>query len=345
MVDDHGAAVGSSDTTMRMEHPAPPPPPPHHPPTPPAPPEEPTPEEHEAAKASLLSNLLAIVGVIILVVIVIWGIVHLASLSKSWFSSLFSGRAASIAISAPAEVTASTPFTVSWEYTPSETGSYAFLYQCQSSMHFETADASAEIPCGASLTLPPSVMSVDIKAKLTGKSSVSVPFSIIYVPSATSSTSVQGGATILVSPATSTPIVSTPTTPTAKPAAPTGPADLSVRIISVSADQSGNATAVFDIANTGSGASGTYHFEAQLPVTQYPYGTTQQAYKYTSPAQASLAPGDHIVSTLHFSGAQLGGVFSVTVDPAEVVNDSNRTNNYVYQTLSGPYYGQPYYTY
>lgn len=105
------------------------------------------------------------------------------------------------------------------------------------------------------------------------------------------------------------------------------PVDLRVTILSLTADQYGNGTAVFDIANIGGTSSGTYYFSATLP--------TAQPYAYSSPAQASLTPGSHVVSTLHFTQA-ITGAFTVTVDPGNYVHESNESNNSASQTLSAP---------
>ena len=102
--------------------------------------------------------------------------------------------------------------------------------------------------------------------------------------------------------------------------------------------------ATFDIANVGGSSSGSYYFTAYLP--------TIQGYNYTSPRQASLAPGAHIVNTLRFTQAN-GGSFSVSVDPSNAVRESNERNNYASQPVGGsaylpnygPQYSQPYNTY
>ena len=103
-----------------------------------------------------------------------------------------------------------------------------------------------------------------------------------------------------------------------------------MRIISVTTDGTGGGVATFDIANVGGTSSGTYYFTAQLP--------TMSGYTYSSPAQSSLAPSAHVVSTLRFSQA-VSGVFSVSITTA----DANSGNNYASQTMSGSYnYNQPY---
>ena len=80
----------------------------------------------------------------------------------------------------------------------------------------------------------------------------------------------------------------------------------------------------FDIANVGGTSSGTYSFTANLP--------TQSGYTYASPAQASLAPGSHVLNTLRFTEAQSGTV-SISVN----ASDANKSNNYASQSISAPY--------
>lgn len=302
--------------------------------------------------ASLLSNVLAIVGLIIFVVLIIWGLVHLASLSKSWFSSLFPRSVPSIEVTAPASVTSGDAFLIRWKYATNDKGAYAFLYQCKTGLRFETPAVSGamnQIPCGAAFILPATSDTLSLTPVFSGNTSTNVPLSISFTPNATSSAQAQGSVSIVVNPgvAGSAPVAQAATAP--KPRS-TGPADLAVRIIAVTADQSGSGIATFDISNAGSGSSGVYYFTAQLPTSAYAeaayYGAPSQgSYTYTSPAQVSLAPGDHIQSTLRFTGAHTGGIFSVTVDPSSTVNDSNRTNNYAYQSLIAVYQSQPYYTY
>ncbi|MBI4079774.1 hypothetical protein HY414_00910 [Candidatus Kaiserbacteria bacterium] len=296
-----------------------------------------TPEE---PKASLASNILAIVGFIILIVVVIWGLVNLASLSRGWFSSLF-GKSAAIEVIAPENVVSGTPFAVSWEYDEPAAGTYAFLYQCENGLGFQTPGPAGVVgvPCGAAFTIASMEKKVSLIPYLSGNEARDVPLSIIFMPSATG-TRAEGSATVRVSPILSTTPAPTPTptpeptpapTPTPEPApapapaaASSAPADLSVRIISVSVDAGGNGVATFDIANIGGSMSGTYYFSATLP--------TQSGYVYTSPAQAPLAPQAHIVSTLRFSQG-VSSIFSVSI----TTPDSNSGNNYASQTVSTSY--------
>ena len=139
----------------------------------------------------------------------------------------------------------------------------------------------------------------------------------------------QGSASTLINPAqaivTSATEPKKPATPVYTTPAATGPADLTVTILSLNADSWENATVTFDIGNVGGSPSGTYYFSAQLPTTQ--------SYSYSSPAQAPLAQGSRIVNTLNFTSAT-PGTFTVSVTSG---NDSNASNNYASQYLSSPY--------
>lgn len=285
---------------------------------------------HEKPKQDLLSNVLAIAGLVILAVIVIWGLLHLATLVAPSLSSLFS-RAPKIQITAPASATSGTPFTISWKYSTSEKGGYAFLYQCKAGLQFDTpsvSGTSSVIPCGAAYTVGV-VTTLSLTPRLSATSSLDAPFSVIFIPAATTSKQVQGTATVKINPAAA-PVVPTQTVKPATPTTPTaprvsGPVDLSVSIISATVDQWGNATVVFDIGNVGGSASGAYSFSAQLP--------TSGTYPYASPQQVSLGVGDHVVNTLRFSQA-VPGIFSVSLS----VSDANQSNNYAAQNISMPYY-------
>ncbi|MDO8514734.1 MAG: CARDB domain-containing protein [bacterium] len=291
-------------------------------------------------RQSMLSNVLAIIGFIILIVIVLWGLFHIASLSQPWLSSLFKKAAPALTVTIPSNAISGDSITVSWKYSTPEKGMYAFLYQCKNNFRFETTGNASAIPCGAAYAIQTTSNTVGVTPTLSGTASTSVPVSVIFIPSATSSKQAQGTATVVVHPkvVTMTPVEPAPVTP-AKPVTPTpvnrGPADLSVSIISVTSDGSGNAVATFDIGNVGGNASGSYYFTAQLPMNG--------GYTYTSPVQYSLAPGDHIVNTLRFAQAVSGNV-SVVVDPQNMVSESSESNNYTSQFLNTPYnYNQPYY--
>jgi hypothetical protein len=285
-------------------------------------------------KPSLLSNILAIIGLIILVVIIVWGLVHVAQLSGNWVSSLFPSTAPSVTVTAPKDATSGAPVAISWKYSTTVAGSYAFLYQCKTGVEFAAIDSvkntASGIPCGAAYTLKSTNNTADILPLISGNTAVDVPFSIVFVP--TVGTQVQGNATMTIHPGSATAVVTqtkpattaTPakTTTTTAPARVATPADLSVRIISAQVDGYGNAVVIFDIANVGGSRSGSYTFSATLP--------TQTNTPYDSALQSPLAPGSHIQNTLRFSQAVIG-TFSVTVN----AGDAHQANNYAEQWMSG----------
>ena len=282
-------------------------------------------DSHGEQKPSILSDALAIVGFIILTIIVIWGLVHLISLSGSWVSSLFPKHTATIQVTAPVDAYSADPIQVTWKYTPTEKGSYALLYQCKDGLAFQTYNTNGSsystIPCGAAFSLNTATSSITLIPTYTGTSTVAAPITILFIPTAigaqiTGEAAVNVHAGSLVLKAAAKP---TKTTATATPSKTkvtyhtTGPADLSVHIVAVgiinpqtgafivtsptSPDQT--VAVEFDIANVGNSPTGTYYFQAQLP--------TQTGYTYQSAAQASLAPGDHVLNTLRFTQVASGG--------------------------------------
>ncbi|HTR18986.1 MAG TPA: hypothetical protein VMH91_03370 [Candidatus Paceibacterota bacterium] len=287
---------------------------------------------NEGRTSSLLTDILTIVGFAILFIIIIWGFVHLVSLIYTSLSSKFSNTAPSIEVTAPAQATSGQPMTISWTYSPSVQGSYAFLYQCENGLSFDTkgATSSVAVPCGEAYTVGNVNNSLTLTPLLSSASTATDTVSIVFIPSGTGSQA-QGDATVAISAAAkSAPAKTTPakTTSSATYTAPqySGPTDLSVRIISGNVDASGAGVVTFDIANIGGSASGSYYFTAQLP--------TAQPYPYQSPLQASLEPGGHVTSTLRFTSVQSGGgTFSVSIQ----TNDANNADNYASMQLTAPY--------
>lgn len=284
-------------------------------------------------RSARLPNILAIVGFLILIIIVVWGLIHLASLSSGWFGNLFKTKHdASISITAPNTVVSGTPTQIKWSYGTTDTGSYAFLYECGTGVEFGApTDAThfARIPCGAAFTLGTATSSAYILPVLTATSSTKTNMTVLFIPKG-SGTQAQGVSAITVTPrvSTTTPVTTTKPVDTATPTNPVvrGPANLSVRIIAVSVDAYGNGIATFDISNTGGTSTGVWYFTANLP--------TQSPYTYASPAQSPLAPGSHIVNTLNFTQAASGN-FYVNVSPAagEVSTADNTAMQYV--TVTG----------
>lgn len=301
----------------------------------------------------LLANILAVAGFIILIVIIVWGAYHLLRLTGTGVSSLFSrfGKSDTIAVTVPSTaVPSGKSFPLTWKYSSNESGTYAFLYQCKPGFRFDATSPSgavAAVPCGNAFTVGNNT-SVTLTPTLSGTSTIEVPVTVVFMPSATSSTErPQGTATVRVAAGTgtvTTPVKTgtngstsgttsgTPSTHTGS-TQPTGPADISVRIIASGViDAYGNfvqrapmnpneiSAVKFDIGNNGGRATGNWYFTVQLP--------TNPAYTYQSPMQASLAPQGHIENILRFRPVAMnGGTVSVWVDPQNMVSESNEGNN------------------
>lgn len=289
------------------------------------------PQHHESDKkspATLVSNILAIAGFIVLAIIVIWGLLHLASLSSGWFGNLFNSSNArgTILVSAPERAVSGRPAQITWQHT-SQGGRYAFLYECTAGLDFgipivkdgETVPTLARVPCGTAFTLGNATSSLIVVPILASSSSIPANINIVYVPEGRGEEA-SGNAAITVTPIGRAPeaVVKGPATPS------TGAADLAVTIVSLTTDGSGMTTAVFSISNIGGSASGVYAFTAALP--------TAQPYAFYSDPQASLAPGDSIINTLRFTQTT-PGIFSVAVDPDNAVAESSESNNAISQEM------------
>ncbi len=174
-----------------------------------------------ARKPGIVANILAIVGFIILIIIVIWGLLHIISLSTPWFSDTFSGsKKTEITVTAPSEVAANTPFNVSWKHSSPNRGTYAILYTCVKGLKM-SVDGNA-IPCGAAYTVGNATGTASMLPTLTGTTSVNTAISILYIPSAAGTTGPEatGSATVRVvsaEPITIPPVVITPVVITPPP--------------------------------------------------------------------------------------------------------------------------------
>ena len=91
------------------------------------------------------------------------------------------------------------------------------------------------------------------------------------------------------------------------------------------------AAAQFDITNVGGSTSDVYYFSANLP--------TAGGYVYNSPAQARLAPGDHVINTLRWTNSAAYGTFTVAL-----TGDQNPVNDYASAMISSGLPGQGYYS-
>jgi hypothetical protein len=301
----------------------------------------------------ILANILAVAGFIILIIVIVWGAYHLLRLTGSGVTSLFSrfGGADSITITVPKETQSGTAFPLSWEYKTEEAGAYSFLYQCKTGFRFDmsTNNRATAIPCGSAYTVGTST-SISLVPVLAGTTTMDVPVSIVFIPSATSTENTsrpQGAATVRVlakAGATSTPVATTPSTPTTPTTPrPPGKPDLSVRIVAVGVINPVTgafenrypvgpeeiAAVQFDIANNGSASTGNYYFSVNLPM--------QGGYLYQSPIQANLTPGSHVLNTLRFKPLMAGGgTVTVSVDTTYAIGESNEGNNAAALYVNGP---------
>ncbi|MBI5644845.1 hypothetical protein HY970_01990 [Candidatus Kaiserbacteria bacterium] len=296
-------------------------------------------------RSHTLANILAIAGFIILAIIVVWGLIHLASLSSPWFSSLFH-KDKSITVTVPSQLTSGEPVHIKWSYKPKAQGTYTLLYKCADSVQIAVPapeNAFRGIPCGAAFTLGNATSSMLILPISAATSSQKTTLTILYIPSAAGTTEPEasGSANISIKPGTmppQKPQAEKPLTP-AKPSQnrepSSGPADLVATIISITNEPGGTVAAQFNISNMGGSSTGTYYFTASLP--------TAQPYTYMSDPQPSLAPGAHVVNTLRFT-QPIPGTFSVVVDPSNFVRETNESNNSASQYVSGygAYYPYPY---
>lgn len=315
-------------------------------------------EPERSNTVKMLVNVLTIVGLIILIVIVIWGLLHLARLSSGWFSGWFSSKPTnSITVTAPTSVTSGSPFALSWTYETDQAGNYALIYKCEDGLQFAVPTNSGtfqSVPCGTSYALGTTTKTAVLPI-LAASTSIKSVISVLFLPQGgQTGTPAQGSANVTVNPGTTPVPVTEKPDATDKPTPkPTGTPDLAVTIVAVGViDQNGNfvqrapvsgyetAAVQFDVANVGSGTSGSYTFTAQLP--------TSQPYTYQSPVQAPLAAGSHVVNTLRFTQA-VSGTFMVSLN-----GDANTNNNYASQYVNAPYqlqynpgyqYIPPYYQY
>jgi hypothetical protein len=159
----------------------------------------------------LLANILAVAGFIILIVIIVWGAYHLLRLTGSGVSSLFSGFSGEkgIVVHVPeAPIESGKSFPVSWEYSPEDAGTYAFLYQCKPGFRFDATgpnNEKASVPCGNAFPVG-EAKELTLTPTLSGAESVDVPISVVFMPSATSTENrPQGTATVRVVTGTGAP--------------------------------------------------------------------------------------------------------------------------------------------
>lgn len=315
-------SLPSDDSLMHSAHPTPP----HH---------HHHDDSHDEGSRGVrwIVNLLTIAGLIILIVVVIWGLLHLASLSGSWFSSFFGGSNSAIAVHAPESARSGTPFTINWEYEADDDGVYAIQYACADGLQIAAPAEEGRfqpIPCGASLVVGSATNAafLPVLSGLSGDTAATAAFSVVYLRAGSEERIAEGAAIVTILPGEA-PAVEEPDEEAPVAPVESGTADLTVVITSAQVDPGGNAVVTFNISNAGSGTSDVYSFTAQLP--------TAQPYTYVSSAQTPLSPGSYVVNTIRFSQAISGTVM------VSVSGDGSVHNNTASHFLNAPYtQGYPY---
>src|SRR5665213_1339925 len=142
-------------------------------------------ETHDESRTStLLTDILTIIGFAIIFIIILWGLVHLVSLVYTSLSGKFS-HTPTIQVTAPAQTISGQPMTISWTYSPSAQGTYAFLYQCRSGLSFESkvsTSSMSTLPCGMAYTVG-SNNSLTLTPILSSASVATDTVSIDFIPS------------------------------------------------------------------------------------------------------------------------------------------------------------------
>lgn len=312
-------------------------------------------------RPGVISNIIAVLAFIVVIGIVVWGLLHLAGVSTSWFTSLFPHSTPTLQVTAPKTATPGTPIDITWKYAPTNSGTYAFLYQCRDGVSLKTTTAlgtTVSIPCGAAYTIT-ATSSMTVTPMLTGTTTASLPLSVIFMPT-DGTAQAQGTATIAIAdeqkPAQASavtvttttsrvaaiedidaeevtaPVHTTKTVSHTKSYTPSAPADLAIVISDVST-QGGLTTVQFSITNVGGRTSDAYTFTASLP--------TADGYTYHSTRQYPLAPGDAIVNTLSFSDS-VGGEVAVVINGIDAHGSNDADTAYAASTYTVPQYDYGY---
>jgi hypothetical protein len=256
-----------------------------------------------------------------------WGIILLAfNLSSivagagSSITSLLAGaggsdadNAESISVTAPSSpIVSGSPFSVSWNHENKEGEySYALSFSCMSGLSIEAptpAGKSQTVACEAPFNYVGAQSSMTLTAKNTGKQAANTTLTVTATRLSDGAVTAIASTDVIVNPVTA----SAPATP-AKPSTSStgstsgtyvpatrvsslfGYADLATRVLGVtpSAASYGRTVVQFEVVNQGTNmAPAGWNLEAELPI--------DSSYRYSSPAQQALYPGDKILYTLTF---------------------------------------------
>jgi hypothetical protein len=282
-------------------------------------------EHHQEEKTfrDTFLRLVALLGVVLVLLLGAWGIILLAfNLSSivagagSSITSLIAGAGAndadkgeSLSVTAPSSPIASgAPFTVSWNHANKDGEySYALSFSCATGLSVQAptpAGKSQIVACEAPFNYVGAMSSMTLTAKNVGKQAANTTITVTATRLSDGAITASASTDIIVSGAVAS-APATPSTPSAGTGATYIPAtrvsnlygyaDLATRILAVtpSAASYGRTVVQFEVVNQGTNmAPAGWNLEAELPI--------DSSYRYSSPAQQALYPGDKILYTLTF---------------------------------------------
>lgn len=312
--------------------------------------------QNTGIRDSLLRGV-AVIGLIAVLVLGAWGIVQLVVNFPNFFtheSDATETVVEKLTVSMPSPVTSGTLFPLSWSHT-GKSGNYAYSisYSCADGLSFAAptpAGTYQQVPCDTAFNYTNATDNTQLVAVLEDKApQIGTIITVNAIRLSDSKVTMSGSSAVTVTPrpaaaasatTTTKPATTKPTTTTAATSGTYtasgqtsnlyGSPDLSVRMISVQ-PINGRYSAQFAVENVGTNvAAYGWEFNAQLP--------TNPPYTFVSQPQQKLYPGDKIVYTLGFDMPAAYGYANfypyygtntlvVTVDPQNLLSDSNRGNN------------------
>lgn len=300
---------------------------------------------------TIFTKALFILGIIIIVIILAFAVIKIMPKVFSGFASVakivkspFVDK--TIDVEVVNDILESGEATViSWDYEPTEEGSYVLSYTCVNDMRLTmaTSNGAQRLICNTPYVFNDTIQAIEITPVLVKENvDIDIPFTIKFV-TAEEKTVAEGSVEVTVSNkagddlASSGTIISTPiitgaadrddddavTTPetTNRPTTPTAttPVYNYPRIADLAVSNmvdSSNGIISFTVSNIGSAATGNWLFNYTTPDGETTY----------SPLQVSMNPGEAIRYTLRFTDLTNGNM-SIVLDPQNSVYESNNANN------------------
>ncbi len=319
------------------------------------------------------TNILAVIGVIFLFSLGAWGTIKLTGISPQ---SLVAAVSNITSIFVPAKnepvtfnlkthnVEVGTPFVLTWAHKTSQSGTYAFQYECREDISVETLNTDGvvqEITCDSPFSLEKKDNSIILNFFSSQDRFVDLPITVMFV-SKNSTEATQQGSTILtlinkkiqgegsslqeksttkagsVSRGVKTNETRLINTKNNVASNPLGTPDLKVRVLATgivdkvtndftpsTAIKKDERTAIrFEVRNIGTKESGPWTFIIDLPLTSGTYVFRPDN------KQRSLKPGERVEYTLGFDSIDRTNNEAKTVinvDTERIVPEKNRTNN------------------